>query len=99
MAWLLLGLVALVFCGVAFASVGEGIVFGALMVLALVVAVGSMWLTSRRLARGRTSEQMIQWWFDLPVLGPVLRLGDRMGHTTERLQADRDRRGQPPPGP
>jgi hypothetical protein len=71
------------------------------------ISAFSIWLTKRKMAQGRTPEEIIGWWFTLPIIGRWFRFSDRvnhrMGHGSEDLLADARRsdpgpRKPPPPG-
>ena len=84
---LLGSLLLLVVVGSQLVLVGDGWTLVVIAVGAPAAAVGCIWLTKRSMARGRTAEQMIEWWFDLPVIGRFLRFSDRMNSRMGRGSA------------
>jgi hypothetical protein len=44
----------------------------------LLVTWASIWLTRRAIARGRSPQEIVDWWFRLPVIGRFLRFSDRL---------------------
>ncbi len=64
----------------------------ALLLVAAVLTIATILLTRRSMARGRTAQQIIGWWFNLPIIGRFLRFGDamnsRMGRGSTQLFED-----------
>src|SRR5947209_4669346 len=67
---------------------GQGLTVLLLIAAVPVIAVVSIALTRPSMARGRSVEEILDWWLNLPVVGPLFRFSDRLNHRMGRGTED-----------
>ncbi len=67
---------------------GDARTVALLLIVGLLIAVLAIASTRRSMRRGKSAEQIIQRWYRLPLVGPLLRFGDRMNSHMGRGSAE-----------